>query len=687
MAVITVVDPILGLYQKLGETNETASFNIAEGVSTTGISGSGGGGVTIINDGGTLTGTYEGDVLCKGSATLAGNVTVQGKLTVLSDLVNDGGHELTVNGDLIVNNDFLFDHSNPDAVQSNVTVDGNFTIKGYYLRFQQGGQSEARLRVGGNLISSNGFTGTEINANGNNDTAGLDILVYGDMSGFSAVNIYGGNATSGGQGGAGGDLEVYGSYTGQGHIRMYGGNGLTFGYGGSGGYLHCHGNIALGDYDIRMYGGNAEDNNAGNGGNFTCDGTISVEDLDLYGGDVTVTTTGGNGGAGGSIAINGHFGAANDVDAHGGSGGGAGFSGGSGGIIQVDGSIVIDGDIITIGGNCINGISAGNGGYVEVFADISADNIKTQGGGGTNCNGGNGGYVNVHGYINTNNDSVADLFTMGGDCTSTDNSHTSGAGGYITCNHLVWPNGDVYTSAGSRFGATTSAGTGAAASSAGDITIGGDMIVGNLGMNGAEVNTSYKSFSGGAGGVLAVGGSLTIQNDAEINGGSSRAYDGGVSGRVIVDGGLANILNITIQGGASNPEPRIGGDGPATRGSVRDSTFNRGINAESFVYKDGTETVGSSPATANATLQLGGPCHINTFDVENRVGVKVKGVSNIPVTLKLGTMPTKKKLNNSDDAETVDITAISGGLDGNIFSYGITDGEWYYHTGTSLTPP
>ena len=687
MAVITIVDPILGLYQKLGDPNEAASFNIAAGVTTTGISGSGGGGVTVIADGGTLTGTYQGDVLCEGSATLAGNVTVQGKLTVLSDLINNAGHELIVNGDLIVINNFEFDHSDPNAVQSNVTIEGNFIIKGLYLKFLQGGQSEARLRVGGDLISSNGgVNGTQIDAYGNNNTAGLEIVVYGDMSGFSAINIYGGNATAGGQGGAGGDLEIYGSYTGQGHIDLYGGDGLTFGNGGGGGNLHCHGNIALGDYDIRMYGGNAQDNNAGNGGNFTCDGTLSVEDLDLYGGDVTVTTTGGQGGAGGSISISGRFGSANGVDSRGGSGGGVGFSGGVGGIIQVDGNLTVDGGITISGGSCTDGNAAGNGGYIEVTCDMSVEGVNAVGGSGTNCNGGNGGYIDVQGTISINSSSTL-ISTEGGSCTSTSNDHTAGNGGYINCGTLIWPSGTIVTSGGLRNGTTTSAGAGAASSSAGNITVYGDMIVSELYMSGGDVNTEYKSFAGGAGGTLTVEGSLTVQSDAELLGGSARAYDGGVSGRVYVNGGPANCYNLTIQGGASNPEPRIGGDGPATRGSVRDSSFRRGIDAQSLVYKDGTETVGSSPATAAAILQIAGSCNINSLDVENRADVKVKGTGDLPITLKIGTMPSKKKLNNSDDAETVDITAISGGLDGNIFSYGTTGGEWYYHAGTSLTPP
>lgn len=79
MAIRVVIDPVKGLYQE--PTSEGASFTVQTGVTTTGISG--GGGVTVIDDGGTLTGTYEGDVLCKGNATLAGNVTVQGKLTML----------------------------------------------------------------------------------------------------------------------------------------------------------------------------------------------------------------------------------------------------------------------------------------------------------------------------------------------------------------------------------------------------------------------------------------------------------------------------------------------------------------------------------------------------------------------------------------------------------------------------
>ncbi len=684
MAIKIIVDPNKGLYQEPAEEG-ASSFDVEAGVTLNGFGG--GGGVTVIVDGGTLTGTYEGDVLCKGSATLAGNVTVEGKLTVLNNLINDSAYELIVRGDLIVNNDFLFDHTDPTAVQSNVTVDGNFTIKGYYLRFKQGGESEATLRIGGNFISSNGFTGTEINAYGNDNTAGLDIIVYGDMSGFSAVNIYGGPATSGGQGGFGGDLEVYGSYTGQGHVNMYGGNGLTFGNGGNGGNFHCHGDIALGDYDINMYGGDAEDYNGGNGGNFTCDGNISVEDLDLYGGNVTVVSTGGSGGSGGNLNVNGDFNASNDVDLHGGNGGGSAFTGGNGGVISIDGNFIVEADVINNGGDCVDGSAAGNGGEIYVFIDMSAGSISTRGGFGTNSSAGNGGNVEVEGSI-TLNEYGGTFDTYGGDCISTNKANTAGNGGNIICNTLNWPDsqsgldqGTINTNAGSRTGVTVSAGAGSSGASAGNITVNGNMVVGTLSMNGSNITTTYKSFTGGNGGTLIVGGNLMIQTYAEINGGDSDGFDGGNAGSVSVAGTTHCRGSISLIGGDSNNSAE--GDLAGTNGYPQNCDFDGGASIEEIQFKDGSGP-GAAPST-NSILRLGSNCFIQRIDATDRAGIKIQPSNNYPALLKVNEMVTKNTLNKSDGTATGAITLPIVQIYVTGYNGLSTVTSWYIFTGSELT--
>ncbi len=636
--------------------------------------GGGGGGETVIADGGTITGTYEGNVLCKGNASLAGNVTVEGRLLVLGNLTNDSGYSLTVRENLVVQN-MYFTHSDPNAAQQDITVDGDMFVNGA-LDFQQSGLVQAMIRVGGDLVGTYGAAGSVINAYGLDGNGGANIIVYGDMSGFSDVDLFGGQANATNPAGSGGNITIYGNYTGHGNIRMYGGNGSTFSNGGNGGNFECYGNIALGDYDLRMHGGSADDFNGGNGGNFSCDGHVSIEDLDLYGGSSNFVSVGGSGGTGGSINVNGNLVITNDIDAQGGSGIGASSYGGNGGSIIVDGSLTVEDDIYVYGGSCDNGLGAGGGGSINVYSDMSVASVSSYGGDGTNCSSGNGGSISVEGTLTVSGGSI-NLY--GGTCTSTNENHTSGTGGSITCNTLISPDSSILINGGDRGGITTIAGSGTTGAASGNITVAGDLIADNIYMVGSQVTTTYKSFAGGNGGILTVGGSLTVKSDLEINGGNANGYDGGQSGQVFVSRGPANCSYVSIQGGASNSDA---GGGPATQGTVRDSNFSYGINSDIIIFKDGAPTVGSTPATAAATLQIGGPCYISTLDVENRVDVRIKGTGVIPATLKLNSMPSKVTLNNDDNSATADITGIVGGLAGNIYATG--GGNWYSYAGTVL---
>lgn len=182
------------------------------------------------------------------------------------------------------------------------------------------------------------------------------------------------------------------------------------------------------------------------------------------------------------------------------------------------------------------------------------------------------------------------------------------------------------------------------------------------------------------------GASFTVQagvTTADISGGGGVTVidDGGTlsgtyEGDVLCKGNATLAGNVTIQGGGSSPASS-GGDPATNCGSVRDSSFRRGINAQSFIYKDGS--VGSSPTDA-AILQIAGSCNINSLDVENRAEVKVKSTGDLPTVLKLGLLPDKTTLTKGDDTETADISAQ---LNTSIFHYS-ADGNWYACLGFSV---
>jgi len=65
-------------------------------------------GLTILPDATALSGTYDGDVLVQGDASLGANVTVHGYLKVDGILTNTAGHDLTVNGDCWVQKNMNF---------------------------------------------------------------------------------------------------------------------------------------------------------------------------------------------------------------------------------------------------------------------------------------------------------------------------------------------------------------------------------------------------------------------------------------------------------------------------------------------------------------------------------------------------------------------------------------------------
>jgi hypothetical protein len=454
----------------------------------------GGGGSVIPNDG-EVTGTYEGNLVCEGDVTVTGNLEVNGSMTVLGDFINDGGHEITIRGDLHAQ-DIFFDKDVTTTPQQNFTVDGDLIFT--FMEFRQCGGSAAQLRVGGDLIGAVGFVGSYLRGEGvegagvTAGTPGLNILVYGDVT-VASVFAYGG-ANASGNAGNGGSLTVYGDCNVWDSLQLGGGE-ATDGDAGDGGYVYVYGDVAIPDGTLSVRGGEGNNGSAGNGGTVEVEANFSGSEISAYGGDCNSDSENHRAGSGGDIYVRGavtycgymtvsggdRYGtlaagntlptpdagtidvnggiSAYQISAVGGSVNTANFAphnAGNGGNLEVESFLLVSNDLQFEGGNASQG-DGGNGGGVSVEGHSSIeDNFDTNGGDADNGNGGNGGnayfYADLgldearmeggHG-INGNGGNGASLFVKGnltvnefynghgGGCNSADETHYAGSGGNI----------------------------------------------------------------------------------------------------------------------------------------------------------------------------------------------------------------------------------------------------------------
>lgn len=455
----------------------------------------GGGGGSVIPDGGNVTGTYEGNLVCEGNVTVTGDLTVNGSMTVLGDFTNDGGHEVLIRGDLHAQN-IYFDKADTSTPQQNFSVEGDLIF--VYMEFRQCGGSVAQLRVGGDLTGATGFAGSILHGEGvagvgaTAGTPGLNILVYGDLT-VAAVYAYGGNNDSG-TAGAGGYVTVYGDCNAWVEVGMSGGDS-TDGDAGQGGQLYVYGSMAIPDGTVSVRGGTATNGNAGNGGQVYIEANFSGSEISAYGGDCNSDSENHRSGSGGNVTVHGaitycglltvsggsRFGTltagntldapnAGTVDVNGGVSAGdiyarggdvntdnfAPHDAGSGGNFYCNGPLSVADDFQYEGGFANNG-NGGNGGYVSVEGHaLIEDDFDMDGGSANNGNGGNGGAAYFYGNLsldevrmyggdatNGNGGNGAYLFVKGelnvnefydgegGDCNSTNETHYAGSGGSI----------------------------------------------------------------------------------------------------------------------------------------------------------------------------------------------------------------------------------------------------------------
>ena len=702
-----------------------------------GLETGGGGGGTVIPDGGTVTGTYEGNLVCEGDVTVTGNLTVNGSMTVLGGFTNDGGWEVTIRGDLHAQG-IYFDKADTSSPQQNFSVDGDLLFT--YMEFRQCGGTAAQLRVGGDLIGTTGFAGTPIFATGVDGSPGLNVLVYGTVT-VTILDVKGGygNAVSAG---SGGNVTVYGDFVVWDFADLSGGDSNDADA-GNGGTLDVYGDIVAGPATIYLYGGEATNGNAGNAGTIDCEGDLLVAEVAAYGGNCTSDNELHRSGSGGYIYLAGSLVSDGFINVSGGDRNGTLSLGAFGaspnaGTIDVVGSITAD-DIDLIGGdvNTDNFAphAAGNGGYLYVkgvltiqddlevyggyanvgdggsggnlYAESSVyvdDDFEFNGGYSNNGNGGNGGYASVRGNLyfadgrlwggdatNGNGGSGASLYVegnlycqyfisaAGGDCNSANETHVAGSAGTfnVECDfHYEGDDDNLYMVGGSRYGATTvAANQGFFGAGGGTIIVGGDLIAReNIDLMGGSTLTDYPNVKGGNGGSLIVYGSFTGEN-VMLFAGRGTGSDGGFGGTFTCKG-HAKFDDLSVAGGPSY-DSIVGGDA-AAQGSAGSIYLRSGGVGRYILMSDGGA---GTAATASVRLSFNGLLTLYQLDMTDRVDSWiVADNTDIPAMFKVNSMLTKQTLNNSIGTATANISA---SIDGSLF---ITGGAstWYAVAGVAV---
>jgi len=320
----------------------------------------GGGGPVIIPAGGTISGSYNNNVICQGAVTMTGLTEINGWLCLLGPLTSNTPLALTVRNNLYCNSTITLSALVANQNASNLSVSGN-------------------LYILNNLVGNGDGTGL-------NGGHGSDILVGGTCFVGGAITLNGGNGTT--SGGRGGILRVYGTFFKfSGNINSNGGISSGANAGGDGGQIYFANNPGQGAfpsfYNILLKGGNnTGTGNGGTGGSYFCYGVSNCSQINVSGGDADV----GNGGIGGNVILYSSAFINGDVTLSGGNsntgnGGTGGFFGGNGAIIcSTIGPVVTltaNGGSVLAAGIVGNG---GNAGYFYINGSMQEGNIVSNGG-------------------------------------------------------------------------------------------------------------------------------------------------------------------------------------------------------------------------------------------------------------------------------------------------------------------
>lgn len=485
-------------------------------------SGGGGGSPTVIPDGGTLSGTYTGDVLLEGDASCSSDVIVNGNLYSKEAF----GKTLSINS-YIVN------------VRGNVTLAEHTISTGT----NASGLPYSGFYVKGDLICSSvildGIAGSA-HINGSQLTAGGDIFV------LNAVSLAGANdALSGGNGGLL-NCENFSALS----LNLSGIDSQSAaGTAGTGGQAYVRNTLRVSSSIFALGGASNFPGAANPGGDsgFIICGKLIADSITISGGDGRV-----GGGNCSNIQVDTEIKVSSSLTASGGSS--TNGSGGNASSVSCGGLASIDGEIIMNGGS--GGTTGGNGGFISAGSLVGtlSNPISMVGGAGGTGNGGNGGSIFCDGDLNLDLQNLTHTFNGGAS-----SSASGGVGGYITAANISLSCNSLTSGASSYInfnGGDTS--TGSAAGNAGSVNSRGSIVSAfPLRLNGGSVSTASTGGSGGSGGLIQFTTDYVCRHASPslypiiLNGGTGVAQTGTTrsGGRGGMIKGNTNAVAITPNGG------------------------------------------------------------------------------------------------------------------------------------------
>ena len=237
---------------------------------------------------------------------------------------------------------------------------------------------------------------------------------------------------------------------------------------------------------------------------------------------------------------------------------------GNGGNVTVYGDFQVW-DFADLSGGDSNDADAGNAGTLDVYGDIVAGAavIYLHGGEADNGNAGNAGTIECEGDL-----LVGEVAAYGGNCTSDNEAHRSGSGGYIYLAGSLVSDGFINVSGGDRYG-TLSLGAFGASPNAGEIDVKGSITADDIDLNGGRTYTAnFAPHAAGNGGYLYVKGVLTIQDDLEVYGGYANVGDGGNGGSLYAESSVYVDDDFEFNGGYSSNGNGGNGGYASVRGNL-----------------------------------------------------------------------------------------------------------------------
>ena len=557
------------------------------------LTGSGGGGILVIADGGSLPTSHNGDVYCEGNAELVGDTSINGNV-----YVNASGTSYTF--DLHQYNfNLLGDFHGPFCALTRTTTPGQ-TLGFFFVQ---------NCLCTDMLFSANNLASTLVN--------GAFVFVYGNLGCTGAIIL---TASNGGQGG---QLQVGGCCTAI-SITARGGS-LNATFGGRGGDVKCTQNCSTTSIDVS--GGSGSGGfDGGDGGIVEIDGLLCPLTNDqcfIYnnGG----SSSNGKGGRGGQIILQnggncfkvdiGLF----SIQANGGDSFGVGNNAGNGGTLNCNGGTFAGNDVIMFGG-----VAGDISGFNGIGGSINLRNCSMQ------CTsillnaGDNGLSLRADGgTINLDNSSIScEKLQLNGSSATAD----AGDGGSVfgVKNSKLYVSSDLQANGGNS--ANNNGGNGGGL----DFNGSGEIFIDTLNMNGGT-----GLASGGNGGKIDV--FHYKGRDINIEGGSSDSAGGNggaifvamcdLTGNVSAGGGSQIGVAGTASGGGGTIKCNIyfncnslglsGGNcnfAGATNGTVQSCIF-RNLNCDTIKWEEGTG--GIPNLTANIKFILSG----NNYIAESNGGM------------------------------------------------------------------